>query len=138
MKRTTTAAFAAAFSLLLIASPVMAKDYCLADSLGAKFRFTKFKLPKKPGAATTLQGARIGASFVFPVGGTVVMLGDGTYAVVVVSRPDNNLSFDFHFGWNAADATLAGTANIDADSDGQKNDIFATMTATDCASIVLP
>lgn len=123
---------------LAAAGAAAAKDTCLTDG-GGNYIFTKLKLPKKPGATTSLQGARIqGMLGPYPFNGSVTMNTAGDYHVAIVVRPYAAFSNELVMGWIATDATLAGTAAYSNDGDQYNDDGTLNLTAADCSTIVVP
>jgi hypothetical protein len=131
---------ALAVSLLLVtAGSAAAGNVCLADDSSGKYIFSKLKLPKKPGTATTLQGVRIqGGLGPFPFTGAATMTTGGSLHVAIVVHPYAAFSNELAMGWIPTDSTLAGTAFYDSDADGYKDNGDLILTSVDCDTVVVP
>ena len=104
------------------AQPAFAKDACVLDSAGNFIKFTRLKVPRKPGAAAPVAGLLISDAGVptAAITGSLVRLATGELAFGLVANGSGLLEGKSSTGSFIVDLSLAGSGWIDSDGDAQQ------------------
>ena len=138
LAKVLSAATLAASVILGGMTSAYAKDLCIGDP-GTLIRFSKVKLPKTAGSATTLQGSGVFISgAVNVITGAAVRLTDGTIQLGLMSHGKGGAGLNDYTLGGIVDDTLAGTLNYDNAGDYNKDSGTLVFTVIDCSTIVFP
>lgn len=139
--RALARSFVLAGLVIFSAGLAEAKSACVADASSNYYMFSKVKLPKTAGDATTLQGMYLQAdlpeSLQRGFSGVAVRRRTGDLRISLFVHSTNGVYSDFTVTW-VADDLLQGTAIRDLDGDFNKDDATDALTTTDCATIPYP
>jgi hypothetical protein len=131
------------FSMLALAPiTTFAKDICLQDGYGAKWRLN-FKTIKKPGQFAPVSGFRLETTIVVPVYGTAVVNGDGNVKLgLYINRSQDVPSFT-DFSASIVGSQLFFSKTTSETAEGKLTDAGGTspvdfsLTQLDCKTQVI-